>query len=122
MTDIPDAPAARRLAILNRCLEDGKTLEDAYATAWDIECFIELGVDADGIEPEGKTKVSREKARDEVLRMTLEGMTPKAIKNSLGISKDAVYRHIFALRKEGKLPAKGNGLAESKTGLEVVGD
>ena len=116
MTGIPESPPLRRLAILNRCLEDGKTLEEAYATAWDIECFIQHGVE---VGPEGKTKVSREKTRDEVLRMTLEGMTPKAIKNSLGISKDAVYRHRFVLRKEGKLPQKGNGLAESKTGLEV---
>ena len=116
MNCIPSAPAARRLAILNRCIEDAKTLEDAYATAWDIECFIELGVEGG---PKGKTKVSREIIRDEVLRMTLEGMKPRAIKNSLGISKDAVYRYIFALRKEGKLPRKGNGLAESKTGLEV---
>ena len=114
MNGIPGAPAARRLAILNRCLEDAKTLEKAYATAWDIECFIKHGVDvADGIEPE---TVSREKTRDEVLRLTLEGVKPRAIKNTLGISKDVVYRYLVGLRKEGKLPAKGNGLA----GAEVV--
>ena len=116
MTEIPFSPAARRLAILNRCLEDSKKLEEAYAMAWDIECFIEHGVE---VGPKGKTKVSREMIRDEVLRLTLEGVKPRAIKNTLGISKDVVYRHIFALRKERKLPRKGNGLAESKTGLEV---
>ena len=113
---LPDEAVERRLFILKRCCLETDSLADAYATAWDIECFIEHGVE---VGPKGKTKVSREKVRDEVLRMTLEGMTPKAIKNSLGISKDAVYRHIFALRKEGKLPRKGNGLAESKTGLGV---
>ena len=114
MDKLPNSPPARRLFIFNQCVREHETLKDAYAAAWEIECFITCGVD-----PGKPETVSREKAREEILRLTLEGVKPRAIKNTLGLSKDAVYRHLVALRKEGKLPGKGNGLAESRTGLEV---
>ena len=114
MIDLPKSAEGRRSAILTQCAKEHETLEAAYAAAWEIECFIVCGVDPGKPEP-----VSREKAREEVLRLTLEGVKPRAIKNTLGLSKDVVYRHLVALRKQGLIPTKGNGLAESRTGLEV---
>lgn len=105
--------AERRTEIFNRCLKECETVAAAFALACDVEGFIELGLEP----PDTVPTVSREKAREEVLRLTLEGVKPRAIKNTLGLSKDVVYRHILALRKLGALPpAKGNGLAETRTG------
>ena len=107
--------AARRAEIFNRCLDECETVTAAYVLACEVEGFIECGLEP----PDTVPPVSREKAREEVHRLTLEGVKPRAIKNTLGLSKDAVYRHLVALRKQGLIPTKGNGLAESRTGLGV---
>lgn len=53
--------------------------------------------------------------RAEVLRLTQEGLGAAQIANQLGISRQAVYKHIKALRRDGLLPEATPTERESKT-------
>lgn len=101
--------AERREALFERCLKDCKTAGEAFDLACKIEGFIECGLDP----PD--TPVSREKAREMVLEQALEGKPYRTIATELGLSKDAVRRHVLALRDQGLLVDKksSNGLAEA---------
>jgi DNA-binding CsgD family transcriptional regulator len=44
--------------------------------------------------------------REQVLRLTRAGLTPRQIAVSLGLSTQAIYQHITKLRELGELPPK----------------